>query len=315
MTLARSLTALGLLALLAGGAACAAAPAPAAPGRAEPPAQRGRLSDYVLIVSLDGLRPDAIARTRARTLQRLLREGSHSLTAQTILPSRTLPGHMSMLSGKEPQAHRVLHNDDPDETRWTVDVPTVFRLAHEHGFETVAFFSKKKFRQLYEPHTVAHATHPTGWLGQRTAEITASRVERHLRSARPQLVFVHFAEPDNFGHLFGWMSGPYRRAVEYADVRLARILAAADRAYGPGNYTVLVSADHGGHRFTHGSDHPLDTTIPWLAWGRGVRAGTTLPDGIRITDTAATALWLLGIPIPERWVGRPVRAAFAADPP
>jgi hypothetical protein len=30
-------------------------------------------------------------------------------------------------------------------------------------------------------------------------------------------------------------------------------------------------------------------------------------------DTAATALWLLGIPVPERWVGKPVEAAFVLD--
>jgi hypothetical protein len=29
-------------------------------------------------------------------------------------------------------------------------------------------------------------------------------------------------------------------------------------------------------------------------------------------DTGATALWLLGVPVPPAWVGRPVAAAFGS---
>ena len=53
------------------------------------PPTRGYVSDYVIVISVDGLRPDAIARFRARTLQQLMREGSYSLAAQTVLPSLT----------------------------------------------------------------------------------------------------------------------------------------------------------------------------------------------------------------------------------
>ena len=51
------------------------------------------------------------------------------------------------------------------------------------------------------------------------------------------------------------------------------LLEAANEAYGAGNYSVLVTADHGGHGRGHGSKDPLDVTIPWIAWGRGVSAG------------------------------------------
>lgn len=301
-----------LLALLA---ACGPERPPPEP-RAAPPPVPGVVTDHVVVVSMDGLRPDAIARARPPTLRRLVREGSHSLTAQTIVPSRTLPGHMSMVSGEPPDVHGVLHNDDPDETRWVVDVPTMFALAHDRGFHTAAFFGKTKFRQLYEPGAIDHAEQPANRLELRPAWVTAARVEAYLARHRPQLLFVHFGEPDYVGHVFGWMSPPYRWAVLWADRALARVLAAADRAYGPGGYTVILTADHGGRRFTHGSARPVDTTIPWIAWGKGVRAGTALPEGIRTMDTAATVMWLLGVPRPGEWIGAPVEAAFhAGEPP
>jgi len=282
------------------------------PVRADTALARGAVTDHVIVISMDGFRPDAIARIRPRTIRRLAREGSHTLEARTIVPSRTLPGHMSMVSGEPPDVHGVVNNEDPDETRWVVDVPTIFHLAHERGFRTAAFFSKTKFRQIYEPGSVDHAEKPTNWLGLRPSWTTAGRVERHLARERPQLVFIHFAEPDYVGHVFGWMSPPYRWAVGWTDRALARVLAAADRAYGKGNYTVILTADHGGSRFTHGSEKAVDMTIPWIAWGKGVRGGEVLPAGVRTMDTAATAMWLLGIPRPGDWVGAPVEAAFHA---
>jgi predicted AlkP superfamily pyrophosphatase or phosphodiesterase len=279
------------------------------------PVIEGAVTDHVLVVSLDGLRPDAIHRFRARTLQRLAAEGAWSADARTILPSRTLPGHMSMVSGEPPDVHGVVHNDDPDRTRWVVDVPTIFALAHGRGMATAGFFSKRKFRQLYEPNTLDAVDHPQGWPVFRPAWVTASRVVRHLRRQRPQLLFVHFAEPDYIGHTTGWMSRPYGWAVRWTDRELARILAAADRAFGPGAYTVIVTSDHGGHGYSHGDADPRNVAIPWIAWGRGVVPGTSLPPGIWTMDTAATAMWLLGIDRPGSWTGMPVLAAFHQEPP
>jgi hypothetical protein len=62
----------------------------------------------IVVVSVDGLRPDAIGTYRAPTLQRLMREGSFTLSASTIHPSKTLPSHTSMLTGQGPELHGVL---------------------------------------------------------------------------------------------------------------------------------------------------------------------------------------------------------------
>jgi predicted AlkP superfamily pyrophosphatase or phosphodiesterase len=276
------------------------------------PPELGLVTDHLIIISMDGLRPDAITRFGPAMLERMRIEGSHSLEAQTIVPSRTLPGHMSMVSGEPPDIHGVVTNLDPEETRWVVDVPTMFSLAHEAGYTTAAFFSKKKFRQISEPGALDHVYEPTGWPPFRQAWSNSGRVISYLSTARPNLLFIHFAEPDYIGHAFTWMSPPYRWAVAWTDRAVARVIIAADEAFGAGNYTVLLTSDHGGYRFTHGSADPVDTTIPWLAWGRGVRMGVTLQPGIRTMDTAATVLWLLGVDRPADWIGEPIHEAFDA---
>lgn len=125
---------------------------------------------------------------------------------------------------------------------------------------------------------------------------------------------MHLTDPDRAGHRSGWMGTAYGRAVTAADAAVARLLAAADRAYGSGNYSVIVTADHGGHERDHGSDDPRDVLIPWIAWGRGVARGPLVGPPVRTMDTAASVLWLPGLPEPAGWMGdraRSVRTLIA----
>ncbi|MDQ3948727.1 MAG: ectonucleotide pyrophosphatase/phosphodiesterase [Gemmatimonadota bacterium] len=295
-----------LVALL--GTACAH---PAVEPSLPRPVPQGRVTDHVLIISVDGLRPDAIGRFAAPTIQRLMREGSYAPDAQTILPSTTLPSHTSMLTGVDPAAHGITWNTDETADRGYVRVPTVFGLARAAGLRTAAFFGKSKLNHIHSPATLdyVHAFDSRlPWRG--SGGHTARLVGRHLEQVRPNLLFVHLIEADYAGHLFGWMGRLYGQAVLEADAAVGALLVHADEHFGRGQYIVILTADHGGHGLTHGTDLAEDTTIPWIVWGEGVRAGTQLPFGIRTTDTAATALWLLGVPVPAEWTGHAVTQAF-----
>ncbi|MGQ0732312.1 MAG: alkaline phosphatase family protein [Acidobacteriota bacterium] len=290
--------------------------APSAPvPQARPDA---RLTDTVVIVSIDGLRPDAIGAFKAPTLTRLLAEGSFTLSARTILPSKTLPSHTSMLTGEPPERHGILWNNAYDDAPGEIAIPTVFEEARARGYRTAAFFSKSKFSHLQKPGTLDYSQAPGGWFGRWSSSHTLDDVERYLESSKPNLLFVHLPDPDVDGHASGWMSESYGRGVLKADRALARLMAASSAAFGAGQYTLIVTADHGGHGTDHGDDNPLDVNIPWIAWGRGVSPGELRPSTVKTMDTAATALYLLGVRVPEAWAGRPVLNAFKApvtDPP
>jgi predicted AlkP superfamily pyrophosphatase or phosphodiesterase len=242
-----------------------------------------------------------------------MREGAYSLKAQTILPSKTLPSHTSMLTGVDADGHGITWNSDQTDEHGHVDVPTILSLAHQAGLRTAAFFSKTKFHHLEVPNSLDHVRSPDGGLltGRFTWNHTVDMVEEYLESGAdaPNLMFVHIGEPDYAGHIFGWMSGIYGLAVKQADRAVAEIIDEANDRFGAGNYTLIVTADHGGHGRDHGSADPRDTTIPWIVWGKGVQAGASLPS-IRTMDTAATAMWMLGIPAPSDWIGKPVTSAF-----
>ena len=269
---------------------------------------RERRTEHVVIVSVDGLRADAISRFEPPTMTRLAREGAVSLRARTIRPSVTLPSHASMLTGTAPGVHGIRSNEEAVRGK-RLAAPTIFAVAERSGLRAAAFFSETKTRHM-EALLWSGVSHPPGGPDDTRTGRTADRVARYLADARPNLVFVHLSDPDSAGHATGWMTPAYAAAVRAADQALGEIVAAADRAFGAGNYVLILTADHGGHGRTHGSQDATDMTIPWIAWGAGVRGGTTLPRGIRTMDTAATALWLLGVRAPSQMVGRPVGSAF-----
>ena len=299
--------------LLLGLAACAGSRAPSTEPsvmqQGAPRPTRGRVADHVIIISVDGLRPDAIAKYEAKTIQRLMREGRYSLTAQTISISKTLPSHTSMLTGVDADVHGITWNSDKTGEFGTVKVPTVFGVAHEAGFSTAAFFSKTKFHHIDVPSTIDHMRAPTGGVIPWNARKTIDLMRDHLDEQAPNLMMVHLADADFAGHNFGWMGWMYGMAVREVDLAVANVIDAADARFGRGAYTVILTADHGGHRKSHGTTDPVDTTIPWIVWGAGVQPGDTL-SGIRTMDTAATALWMLGLQPPSSFVGKPIAEAF-----
>jgi predicted AlkP superfamily pyrophosphatase or phosphodiesterase len=267
----------------------------------------------VILVSVDGLRPDAIAAFDAPVMQRLVREGSATLKASTITPSKTLPSHTSMLTGEPPELHQVLWNTAASAERDEIELPNVFSVARSHGYSTAAFFSKSKFHPLQRPGTLDYSQAPGGWFGRWPSRRTIADVEGYLQGAAPNLLFIHLTDADAAGHESGWMTPEYGRAVSRVDAAIAQLLRVADKAYGPTAYTLIITADHGGHGKDHGSDDARDVTIPWIAWGRGIKPGE-VSAAVRTMDTASTVLWLLGVREPTDWAGQPVIDAFEPAP-
>lgn len=256
----------------------------------------------VVVISIDGLRPDAIDYAPMPTLQGLIAQGAYTYAAQTVMPSVTLPAHASMLTGLCPSAHGVTWNDYLPENGYAQGTD-LFDLAHAAGMKTVMVVGKLKLRQITEPDSTdifIHVNDLDPKLAGRVAEITPNGFS---------LLFIHFPDPDIDGHTYGWMSMTQLLTLRRTDDAIQIVLNALDKAGMREHTLIIITADHGGHGTTHGYDIPADMTIPWVAVGPGIRPGI-LGSQVNTTDTAATAAWALGLSIPPEWVGRPVLEAF-----
>lgn len=259
---------------------------------------------HVFVVSLDGGKPAVIKESRMPSLTAMVAQGAHTWQAQTTFPSITLTSHTSMLTGVGPEKHKILWNDWLPE-RGMVTVPTIFALARQAGQTTAMFVGKPKFLHLFVPRTLNEFSLP-----EYHARSVSEAAARYIVAKKPNLCFIHFADPDEAGHAHGWGSPEQKEAFAASDAALKTVQDALRRAGIEKTSVVIVSADHGGHAKTHGTNSPDDMTIPWIAWGAGVRPGHAITAPITTYDTAATALWLLGVPVPEGLDGKPVTNAF-----
>ncbi len=271
---------------------------PAPFGSAQPVVRR------VVVVSIDGARPDALSAARTPTISRLWKRGAYSFRAQTVSPSRTLPSHTSMLSGLNPRRHGMVKNWwKPGQP--TIAVETVFTLADAHGLNTAMVVAKPKLAFLKKSESPRHVK-----VIPAPAPEVASLAAWVLESKRPHLLFVHFADPDWEGHRHGWMTPSYFDALSRVDRGVGIILQALEKSELLSETVLILTADHGGHDKAHRTELPEDMTIPWIAFGPGIREGYEIPDDIVTTDTAATILYILNLPIPDGWEGRPLRSIF-----
>jgi arylsulfatase A-like enzyme len=104
------------------------------------------------------------------------------------------------------------------------------------------------------------------------------------------------------------MSAAYMAKVAAVDEALGRLLAAL-----PAQTTVILTADHGGKDKSHGQDIPENMTVPWIVAGPKVVRRGEMTSRVKETDTAATALWVLGLSLPGGCPGQAVREPFAVQ--
>src|SRR5688572_4706141 len=105
--------------------------------------------ERVLVISVDGLRPDRALLADMPTLRGLLKDGAYTFWAKTTAVSITLPSHVSMLTGVIPDKHGISWNSDIPLTAAVYPLrPTVMEMAKAAGYTTALVAGKSKFTPL-----------------------------------------------------------------------------------------------------------------------------------------------------------------------
>jgi len=103
---------------------------------------------YVLLISIDGLRPDFYLEDTWNTpiLKGLKENGVYSKGINSVFPSVTYPSHTTLVTGSFPATHGVLYNsprnaEDANHWYWEfsrIQTSTLWQAAQDKGLETGA---------------------------------------------------------------------------------------------------------------------------------------------------------------------------------
>jgi predicted AlkP superfamily pyrophosphatase or phosphodiesterase len=255
------------------------------------------MNENVLLILVDGMRPDALAACGHPFIEELKASASYTLHARTVMPSVTLPCHMSLFHSVPPQRHGVLDNVYTPQVR---PIAGLFEQLHAYQRTCGMFYNWEQLRDVSRPDSLACSCLISGSAHTYEAsnEMLTDQAIAYIQKHEPGFAFLYLGLVDEIGHRHGWMSDAYIASVHASWSCIERIVRAL-----PPEYAVLVTADHGGHDRTHGTEMPEDMTIPLFIKSRSFAPATEIGQA-SILDLAPTIAKLSGVPANKDWEGK-----------
>lgn len=260
-------------------------------------AQDGSINK-VLIIGIDGCRPDALLAAETTNTDELWKDGAYTFKARTDDISSSGPAWSAMLIGVWHQKHGVVNNDyeNPDLEHY----PHFFHRIREEKPE-LKTYSVANWGPIHKILQDGDAT----FVSSETNDVlTASKAAAILENEDVDVMFVQLDEVDGAGHRHDYTieSKLYLKAIERSDVQIGTMVSALELrpTFKNENWLIILSSDHGGSDFGHGKNIPEHTTVFYIASGKSAVKGEIQQD-VGVVDVAVTALYHLGIPAKAEW--------------
>ena len=248
-----------------------------------------------LLILVDGMRPDAL--TDIPVAQSIIKRSLSTMNARTVVPSVTLPCHISLFHSVDPIRHGTTTNTYAPQVRPIKGLCEVLKDARKRS---AIFYSWEQLRDISRPGSLTYSIFKSGArLGYfNVGKMFADDAIKIINENNLDFTFVYFGHPDEAGHDCGWMGEKYLDSVKTSWDNIEKILNNI-----PDDYAVIITADHGGHDRTHGTELPEDMTIPIIMLGNGIDTAGDI-SGANIKDIAPTVTKLLGIEPDPDWEGK-----------
>ncbi|MBR5538552.1 MAG: alkaline phosphatase family protein [Clostridia bacterium] len=252
--------------------------------------------EKVILISVDGMRPDGLRNCGNPFLDELVKKSSYTFEAKTVFPSITLPCHLSMFHSIPPERHGTLSNDYVVPVR---PVSGLFEQLKAGGKKSAMYYGWEPLRNIGKPGSLIAAEYINAYSFEHTDGMLTERALNYIKLASPDFVFLYMVETDEKGgHDSGWMSETYLQYISKAFDNVKKVIEEVGQ-----KYTVIVTADHGGHDRSHGTDMPEDMTIPMFFCGNEFAKGKQL-ENVSILDIAPTIADIMSIDRPREWEGK-----------
>lgn len=212
----------------------------------------------VILVSIDGFRPDYMERGLTPVMSDLAAKGA-SGSMRPSFPTVTFPNHYTLVTGLHPDNHGIVGNNMVDaelgrfslgnkqavtDRRWWDQGEPIWVTAEKAGVKTGTMFWPGSEAEI-------RGVRPSYWLPFNQAMPGDARVDQVLawmdlpEDQRPQLTTLYFDIVDTQGHHNGPEAPQTLEAIQSVDASIGRLVEGL-KARGLYDKTVLVIvSDHG----------------------------------------------------------------------
>ena len=276
----------------------------------------------LLVIGLDGVRPDALAAANTPSLDALIAAGCYSADAQCENLTFSGPNWATILHGVHRDRNGVVSN--AYTLSQLANFPDFFAYleAHQSSWNTVRITTWDAI-YLYQPTGAdidLFSNYATG--GDAVATQWAEQLMVGSHPSYPGLdvdaMFVYLADADVVGHSAGFhpASPAYLQELADIDVQIGRIVTAmqARANYGNEDWLIVMTSDHGGSiTGGHSGNTWEKRRIPFLVSGPSAVVGVPHPAPKNV-DVAKTALAHMGVAIPATLDGHVVGLSPTSGP-
>ena len=217
----------------------------------------GRDGGNVILIGIDGLRPDSFAGLNAPTLQGIARSGVQARSLIPVMPTKTFVNFYSLATGLYPVNHGIITNAPYDrrmqrifsnkhDTRnpdWWQGEP-IWVTAEKQGLNAATYF-------WVGSEVPIDGVQASIWKPYQQSKDYAERIAEVLswldlpEAERPQLITLYFSAVDTASHDFGVNSREEHQAIEHIDRQLADLLKGLAKRGLTDSYDIIVVSDHG----------------------------------------------------------------------
>jgi predicted AlkP superfamily pyrophosphatase or phosphodiesterase len=215
----------------------------------------------LLLVSIDGFRPDYLDRGLTPHLAQLAKDGVRAESMQPAFPSLTFPNHYTLVTGLTPDHHGIVNNTMEDQAipaerfslsnrkavgdeRWWDEATPIWVSADRSGVRTATMFWPGSEAPI-------HGVHPDYWMPFDAAMTPDRRVDQVLAwldlpvNVRPRFITLYFDGVDHQAHEHGPDSHEVDVALAQVDEALGRLLEGLRRRGIDRGVNLVIVSDHG----------------------------------------------------------------------
>ena len=261
----------------------------------------------VLVIGIDGLRPDCLEAASTPSMDFLIKNGAYSnkayaggeLGTKTQQPTVSGPGWVSITTGVWADVHGVTNNKF---TGYNIEkAPHFFKRIKEQN-EKLYLSSISQWHPINNkiliPSAKADYLHNPLDNGKYVRDKTLKNLKEH----NPDVLFVHFDDVDHAGHAVGYGTDipKYIKSIEETDENIGHILKEIQSREDE-DWLIIVTTDHGGIRKGHGGQTNDERTIFMITYGGDVKVGDRKKEGPGHIAVPPTVFKHLGLEVKPEW--------------